>query len=99
VPRGVAHRAADRASVAESLVGSADRLPQSRMHRNASQPAMSGGNDVRRVGGTRSPDVDRDHPPPAGHAGINFIDTADVYSQGESEVIVGKALSSLRGRT
>ncbi len=25
-------------------------------------------------------------------AGINFIDTADVYSQGESEVIVGKAL-------
>jgi aryl-alcohol dehydrogenase-like predicted oxidoreductase len=28
-------------------------------------------------------------------AGINFIDTADVYSQGESEVIVGKALSSI----
>ena len=27
-------------------------------------------------------------------AGINFIDTADIYSQGESEVIVGKALSS-----
>jgi aryl-alcohol dehydrogenase-like predicted oxidoreductase len=27
-------------------------------------------------------------------AGINFIDTADVYSQGESEVIVGKALAS-----
>jgi aryl-alcohol dehydrogenase-like predicted oxidoreductase len=26
-------------------------------------------------------------------AGINFIDTADVYSQGESEVIVGKALA------
>src|ERR1700689_1526021 len=26
-------------------------------------------------------------------AGINFIDTADVYSQGESEIIVGKALS------
>lgn len=26
-------------------------------------------------------------------AGINFIDTADVYSQGESEQIVGKALS------
>jgi aryl-alcohol dehydrogenase-like predicted oxidoreductase len=25
--------------------------------------------------------------------GINFIDTADVYSQGESEVIVGKALA------
>jgi len=28
-------------------------------------------------------------------AGINFIDTADVYSAGESEVIVGKALMSL----
>ena len=27
-------------------------------------------------------------------AGINFIDTADVYSQGESEEIVGKALAS-----
>ena len=27
--------------------------------------------------------------------GINFIDTADVYSQGESEVIVGKALASI----
>ncbi len=25
-------------------------------------------------------------------AGINFVDTADVYSQGESEEIVGKAL-------
>ena len=29
-------------------------------------------------------------------AGINFIDTADVYSQGESEVIVGKALAGKR---
>ena len=28
-------------------------------------------------------------------AGINFIDTADVYSQGESEIIVGKALTAL----
>src|SRR3989440_1458909 len=28
------------------------------------------------------------------HAGINFIDTADVYSGGESEEIVGKALSA-----
>ena len=28
-------------------------------------------------------------------AGINFIDTADVYSNGESEVIVGKALSTV----
>jgi aryl-alcohol dehydrogenase-like predicted oxidoreductase len=29
-------------------------------------------------------------------AGINFVDTADVYSQGESEEIVGKALKSRR---
>ncbi len=29
-------------------------------------------------------------------AGINFIDTADVYSRGESEEIVGKALSGSR---
>jgi aryl-alcohol dehydrogenase-like predicted oxidoreductase len=29
-------------------------------------------------------------------AGINFIDTADVYSQGESEVIVGEALAGGR---
>ncbi len=28
-------------------------------------------------------------------AGINFIDTADVYSQGESEEIVGKALAGI----
>jgi aryl-alcohol dehydrogenase-like predicted oxidoreductase len=27
-------------------------------------------------------------------AGVNFIDTADVYSQGESEIIVGKALAN-----
>jgi aryl-alcohol dehydrogenase-like predicted oxidoreductase len=29
-------------------------------------------------------------------AGINFIDTADIYSRGESEVIVGKALAGGR---
>jgi aryl-alcohol dehydrogenase-like predicted oxidoreductase len=28
--------------------------------------------------------------------GINFIDTADVYSQGESEEIVGKAIAGRR---
>jgi len=29
-------------------------------------------------------------------AGINFVDTADVYSRGESEQIVGKALAGGR---
>src|SRR6201747_406879 len=29
-------------------------------------------------------------------SGINFVDTADVYSAGESEVIVGKALKGRR---
>jgi aryl-alcohol dehydrogenase-like predicted oxidoreductase len=29
-------------------------------------------------------------------SGINFVDTADVYSQGESEIIVGKALAGAR---
>lgn len=29
-------------------------------------------------------------------AGINFIDTADIYSAGESEEIVGKALKGRR---
>jgi aryl-alcohol dehydrogenase-like predicted oxidoreductase len=30
-------------------------------------------------------------------AGINFFDTADIYSQGESEVLIGKA--SAKGAT
>ena len=30
-------------------------------------------------------------------AGINFIDTADVYSAGESETMVGKAIAGKRG--
>ena len=29
-------------------------------------------------------------------AGLNFVDTADVYSAGESETIVGKALAGRR---
>src|SRR5258707_8293853 len=29
-------------------------------------------------------------------AGVNFVDTADVYSAGESEVIVGQALANGR---
>jgi aryl-alcohol dehydrogenase-like predicted oxidoreductase len=31
-------------------------------------------------------------------AGINFVDTADVYSAGQSEVVVGKALAGRRDR-
>src|SRR5258708_21726448 len=31
-------------------------------------------------------------------AGINFVDTADVYSAGQSEEIVGKALEGKRDR-
>ena len=33
---------------------------------------------------------------PALDAGVNFVDTADVYSAGESEEIVGKALKGRR---
>jgi len=28
--------------------------------------------------------------------GINFIDTADVYSRGESEVLIGNAIKGIR---
>src|SRR3977135_4166637 len=31
-------------------------------------------------------------------AGINFFDTADVYSAGESETMLGKALADQRGQ-
>ena len=30
--------------------------------------------------------------------GINFIDTADIYNAGESEVVVGKAIADRRDR-
>lgn len=32
-------------------------------------------------------------------AGINFVDTADVYSRGESETIVGQALCAAAAAT
>jgi aryl-alcohol dehydrogenase-like predicted oxidoreductase len=31
-------------------------------------------------------------------AGVNFIDTADVYAQGESERITGRAIAAVRHR-
>ena len=56
---------------------------------------MPRGDDVRRLGQPRPRGLDPDHPR-ALDAGINFIDTADVYSRGESEEIVGKALAGRR---
>ena len=51
--------------------------------------------DVRRLGNKDHDDciriIDR-----ALDAGINFVDTADIYSQGESEEIVGKALAGAK---
>ena len=54
---------------------------------------MPGGDDVRQIGNADHDDSIRIiHR--ALDAGINFIDTADVYSRGESEEIVGKALAN-----
>ena len=63
-----------------------------RFHGCPGQPALPRHDDVRRVGRDRPRRVVRiiDR---ALDAGINFIDTADVYSRGESEEIVGKALA------
>ena len=69
--------------------------PRARAHRNERQPPLPRGDDVRRLG-----DTDHDECIRIIHraldAGINFIDTADVYSRGESEEIVGKALAGGR---
>ena len=46
--------------------------------------------------GTRDPDVSIRIIHRALDAGINVVDTADVYSNGESEVIAGKALAGGR---
>src|SRR5436309_1922474 len=49
------------------------------------------------IGGLDQPDVNAIvHQ--ALDAGINFVDTADVYSAGESETMVGKALAGRRGQ-
>ena len=56
---------------------------------------MPGGHDVRGLGR-----ADYDTSIKIIHtalgAGVNFIDTADVYSAGESETIVGKAIKGRR---
>ena len=52
--------------------------------------------DVRRSGATPTTTTRSGSSTAALDAGINFIDTADVYSQGESEEIVGKALAGGR---
>jgi hypothetical protein len=58
---------------------------------------MPRGDDVRRLGNKDHDDAIRIiHR--ALDAGINSIDTADVYSQGGSEQIVGKAVASFTAR-
>ena len=49
-------------------------------------------------GGATPEDVSRDIVAHAREAGINFLDTADAYSQGESERIVGRAIRGERDR-
>ena len=57
---------------------------------------MPRGDDVRRLGQHRPRRQSIRIIHRALDAGINFIDTADVYSRGESEEIVGKALAGGR---
>ena len=66
--------------------------------RHQGQSAVPGRDDVRRVRQPRSRRLVRiiHH---ALDAGINFIDTADMYSAGESETIVGKALAAAAATT
>ncbi len=56
---------------------------------------MSWRDDVREVGQRRPRRRDRRHPH-ALDSGVNIIDTADLYSGGESETIVGKAIAGRR---
>ena len=72
--------------------GAIHGIPPPRTNRCFSQQALSRRDDVRRPG---NPDHDDSIRIIHGalEAGINFIDTADVYSAGESEEIVGKALA------
>ena len=97
-------RAADRARSAARSSGGRDpaaaiicrhAIPATRAHRRRGQHALPGHDDVRAVGQSRPRRVDPRSSTGRSTPGINFVDTADVYSAGESEQIVGKAL---RGR-
>ena len=73
-------------------------LPPARPHRRQGQPADPRRDDVRRVGQPRPRRVASAIIHRALDAGINVIDTADVYARGESEEIVGKALGRRQPR-
>ena len=66
-----------------------------RPHRRPGQPADPRRDEVRRVGQPRPRrSIATIHP--ALDAGINLMDTADVYAHGESEEIVGDAMRPAR---
>jgi aryl-alcohol dehydrogenase-like predicted oxidoreductase len=75
--------------------GQMHEIPPPRPNGNRGQPSLPGNDDVRCLG---QPDHDDSiriiHK--ALDAGVNFVDTADVYAHGESEQIVGKALKGRR---
>ena len=75
-----------------SSSGTPDGASDARRHGGERQPALPRRHDVRRLGRPR-PGQRRRVIHRALDAGINFIDTADVYSRGGSEEIVGTALS------
>ena len=66
-----------------------------RAHRRPRLAALPRRHDVRRLGQQDHQESNRIIDA-ALEAGINFIDTADVYSRGESEEIVGKAIKGKR---
>ena len=75
--------------------GEKHELPSIWPNRSKSQSLLSRRDDVRRHGECGPEECIRIiHK--ALDAGINFIDTADAYSQGESEEIVGEALKGRR---
>ena len=81
--------------ISVGFLGWVHGLPQPRSHRHDGQPALPRRDDVRPVGRAR-PRESTAIIHAALDAGINFVDTADVYSRGESEEIVGEALAGGR---